>query len=92
MPKTVNLKIDYSQKTISNSVIIPWKVYDIVDVIISVLQKCPQGSVDFREEQCGFFNKYRFRGFMYHWTPYKRIYDGNVVPFFVFVSSFTQLN
>ena len=54
MPKTVNLKIDYSQKTISNSVIIPWKVYDIVDVIISVLQKCPQGSVDSEKNSVDF--------------------------------------
>ncbi|XP_071173065.1 A disintegrin and metalloproteinase with thrombospondin motifs 16-like isoform X1 [Mytilus edulis] len=39
------------------------------------LQECPYGSKDFREEQCGHFNKNRFRGFMYKWMPYKRIYD-----------------
>ncbi|CAC5398713.1 A disintegrin and metalloproteinase with thrombospondin motifs 18,A disintegrin and metalloproteinase with thrombospondin motifs 16 [Mytilus coruscus] len=42
------------------------------------LQECPYGSKDFREEQCSYFNKHRFRGFMYKWMPYKRIYDGKI--------------
>lgn len=34
------------------------------------IQDCPEGSKDFREEQCSSFNNVEFDGILYTWVPY----------------------
>lgn len=45
----------------------PWKMYFSCNI-----QDCPEGSTDFREEQCSKFNQIPFEGKRYQWVPYHK--------------------
>lgn len=38
--------------------------------LLPVAQDCPEGSKDFREEQCSQFDGTDFQGKLYKWLPY----------------------
>ncbi len=37
-----------------------------------IIQECPEGSKDFRENQCARFNTLPFEGKYYSWIPYTK--------------------
>ncbi|XP_023211883.1 papilin-like isoform X2 [Centruroides sculpturatus] len=45
----------------------PWKMYFSCNI-----QDCPEGSKDFREEQCSNFDRIPFEGKRYRWVPYHK--------------------